>query len=787
MVPLTFMNKDFFKKNSPLIFISFGLLIFPYLFWHDYGYRIGGDDSLLYYLYPEEMIKHYILNIPSDNWLGGPGFYYPQWQQLPFFFIIAALKSILPSGINMQLICYGLNLSLGFLFFYLFLGLWIKGDGWNHFWARALSSLIYIFSAFTFYTLWRNQLQVLYLISIFPLALYLFFKALFLKNIFYLVGASIVSSILGVLVIIPWLAAVVLSVSPLLAWVFIQNKKIFILYFLCFIGLFGLLNFYWLFHVIYGLLGDSYSPIQSAIEIDFVKSNERLIREVSYGNVLANPLLNLFHGQYFQQDPMYNPYYKNLLPLELLITGIAVSPFFFLTKVSNNTKQVFLAAVGSWLLALYFFNVKIGPFGVDLFIWLTNNIPGFTMFRNMYDKFAFGMAFTQALLFGISLNILFNVLKSDRIKKGILLFSIIYLTLKIVPYGIGDHFKMPYFQNKSIFMNMKSFNSDFLELTEYLDTITDDESMAWLPLNPFDWTVIQDNQNFDNFYIGVSPLLFLSKKNDYMGKLSFSGNLELMEKLAKKQDYRGVGEIFRKHGIGYVILNHDINRYFLNSGLCTIWIRGDICKTQQAKAFLKEVLGEKLKQFGKRYELYRINPKYRSGKFLLRPINEGYLKAGNKSGQLQLELPNQYHEQGIKETILEFNKVEHHLYEIHIKRILKDSILVFNEPFHNGWELRVGSKTLEPVRHYLTNDFANGWMLNSEFLKANLPKDSYQTNKDGSLDIHLRLYFKPYDYYKTGWTVSGLTLFVCLITLMKRFFAQLEAHRIVKKLFKKGR
>jgi len=683
MVSLAFMNREFFKKNPPLIFISFILLIFPYYFWHDYGYRVGGDDSLLYYLYPEEMIKHYLLNIPSDNSLGGPGFHYPNWLQLPLFFIIASLKSILPSFINIQLICYGLNLSLGFLFFYLFLGLWIKGDTWNHFWARTLSSLIYIFSAFTFYTLWSHQLQAIYLISIFPLALYLFLKAFFSKKIYYLVGTSIVSSILGLLVIIPWLAGVVLSLSPLLAWVFIQNKKRFIFYFLCFIGLFGLLNFYWLFHVIYGLLGDGYGLIQSAIENDFAKSNDHLIRVVSSGNVLANPLLNLFHGQYLKQDSMYIPYYKNLLPLELVITGISVSPFFFLAKVPSNTKKVFLAAIGSWLLAIYLFNPKIGPLGVELFIWLTNNIPGFVMFRNMYDKFGFAMAFTQALLFGISLKILFDVLKSDRIKKGIVLFTIIYLALKIVPYGLGDQFKKPFFLNHSVIKNVKSFNRDFLELTQYLKTISDDESIVWLPLNTANWTIIQDSQKFDNFYIGVSPLLFLSSKSDYMGKLSFSGNWELMEKLTKEQDYHEAAEILRKHGVGYIILNHDVNHLFLKTGLCTIGSRDNVCKTQKSKAFLKQVLGEKLKQFGERYELYRINPKYRSGKFLLRPTNGVYWKSGNKPGQLQIELPNQYHEQGIKETILEFKKIAHHLYDVHIKGILNNSILVFNEPFHN--------------------------------------------------------------------------------------------------------
>ena len=107
----------FLKKiNVPLSTIFFLLLIIPTLFWNNPLYKIGGDDSLLYYIFPLEMIRYFLINIISNNNLSGLGVYGNQLYMFPFYFLILLFKNTLPF-LNIQALFYGFNLGLGFLFF----------------------------------------------------------------------------------------------------------------------------------------------------------------------------------------------------------------------------------------------------------------------------------------------------------------------------------------------------------------------------------------------------------------------------------------------------------------------------------------------------------------------------------------------------------------------------------------------------------------------------------------------------------------------------------------------
>lgn len=167
---------NFFRKEKYIIIISFiflSLFMIPSLFWGGL-YSVGGDDSRLYYIFPKEFLVNFVFKIISDNNLGTIASYSPRSFFAPIIFFIFLLKQV--PFINAQLFMYGLNLGFGFLFFYLFLGIFIKNKSYYHFWIKIISGLFYIFSTYLTQTLYINQLLAIYLVSVVPCGLFFSLK-----------------------------------------------------------------------------------------------------------------------------------------------------------------------------------------------------------------------------------------------------------------------------------------------------------------------------------------------------------------------------------------------------------------------------------------------------------------------------------------------------------------------------------------------------------------------------------------------------------------------------------
>ncbi len=71
-------------------------------------------------------------------------------------------------------------------------------------------------------------------------------------------------------------------------------------------------------------------------------------------------------------------------------------------------------------------------------------------------------------------------------------------------------------------------------------------------------------------------------------------------------------------------------------------------------------------------------------------------------------------------------------------------------------------KTIFNDTHTIYNQYANGWEIDSDYIKKNFPKDAYTVNPDGSIDLELTLYFNPQSYFYLGLIVSGIALVGCL-------------------------
>ncbi len=757
------------KKKIPLIplyyivlpILTLILFLIPILFWFNNSYYVGGDDTLLYYIYPREMINSYLFNIATDNVLSGIGSYSVQFYQLPFFLLITIVKFLFPF-LNTQTLMYGLNLSMGFLFFYLFLGLFIKNKSSYDFFIKILGGLLYVFSIFSYYTLWQ-ALFTPYLVSGFPIMAYLFLKAFMDKNINILICLSLFISLFSIIILlIPWLTLGIVAVIPLFFTIFIKNKKRFIFYFLFTIILVFFLNFYWLYHFMIQSLNIFDNARNVLLDLNspkFVESARNTIIEVTRQNNLIYPFFDLVHKKIQESGKspnfqIFNNWHEKFLLFHLILTSVILLAGTKLRKVSNETKKIYISGLAGWILILYMYTVNIGSsFGLNFFVWLIENIPGFTMFRNIQGKIAPAFPFIYAFVFVISLKIIYDSIKKHNLKKILLFIGIVLVVLEAKPFIFNEYFNRPLWTTKNTYTTISGFNNDFDNLVRYLNGTEENSRYLWLPITAVNYVTIKDKNLENHYYTGLSPLQFLANINDIAGVMSFP--LETQKKITESfinKDYNGVGNILKNLNVNYLIVNNDFSNelqksYFFASAIPNLY-------SAQDSKFKDSILGNKIISFNNRYEIYKIKDKYLSNKITF---------SDNQA------------DANVKEPQIKFTKKTNYLYQINISNLSGEANLIFLERYSPFWKLYINNsrEIIPTIEHLQIYNYANLWKINSDEIKKTVDKNKYKLNPDGSINLNINLYFEPQRYFIPSNIVSLLTLLTILcyfsLKLIPRF------------------
>ncbi len=159
---------------------------------------------------------------------------------------------------------------------------------------------------------------------------------------------------------------------------------------------------------------------------------------------------------------------------------------------------------------------------------------------------------------------------------------------------------------------------------------------------------------------------------------------------------------------------------------------------------------------------------------------------------------------------IEFKKINSSKYKIKIKKIKNLGIINFLYTFDNNWIIRIDTKSnfscdianswresdffysSTPLNntkecymgeesmykdfkdyffgqgknlnlsHNLLRETFNSWDLKPDYIKNNFPKEYYEENLDGSIDVELTLFFKPQVYFYLGLLISVTTLLGCV-------------------------
>ncbi len=711
-------------------------------------YYLGGDDSRIFYLYPQEFLNNYASKIVSDTGLSQLTNLIPPSSLSAFLIILIGLKKILPI-FNLQALLFSANIVGGFFAFYYLTGYLLRPQGKHERVICSLASFMYVFSIFNFYTLFNSRLMAEYLISLFPLSLLLGIKAV-REARFYLLAAAVLiwSAFNFVSVTFPLSAAVLITCLPLLVFLTWKHKVRLTVYLPVAGLLFVVLNLHWFIFIPYTnfsrpLPGSNTSSLTST---EFRKSNETGIRQVSEINNSFFPLLNSYHQKiqldfHWPQLPIYFSWYSKILISGYLLIAVIIVAGFVIEKDKGRT-SLYIAVVSSFALAVYFFTVNIGPWGISIFLWLTSHIPGFVIFRNMYDKFAYSLAFQWAMVISVSLVIVIKSIKSEK-RKSYLLFAIfLIIILNAKPFILGEFENLPYWTSLHSYDGIRAFNKDYQDMLKFIKNQDNTGRYLSLPLLSGNSVIVPDEFQKDHYYAGVSPLLLLTGKNDLSGLISFADKSKDVFGWLEGRDYTAFGRLLQQYNVRYVIVSNSTpedlqNTFMFSDGLFAL----------QPKKFIESLVGDKIKDFGSRYSLYEINPKYHSEKIYISDSPATFTNHGAR---------------------LSFNQLAAHSYDIEIFDLQSQQSLVFLDPYLKKWQLTTRSgKQMASNNHHLVFDYANMWEIDPRVIKSDFPKSDYQVMPDGSLRLKLRLYFQPYDYFAIVNTISAGAYLLGILFVLK--------------------
>lgn len=726
------------------------LFISPY-FIFDGKLFVGGDDTRLLYAYPFDFLKNWSFfswsNVSSLSYFN-PAHYY-----LPFLFVWSLLDNIIRNKIALDYLALSLPAVLGFIFFQK-LANEIIGDYKAEIFA---GSLFYIFSPILLVTQYSVFLIAAWLIGIIPLFLFLFLK--YMRTGFF--GYLYLSLILGIIFsftfyAIPWIGGIILPlfVVMIIGYFIYDITNLFSILkrTLIYVSFLVLSQAFWLLPFLSSFIKSGSANLgQKALSADTGNTFAPTVNSTAIGNIYY-PLLNLFHRQIvevfdWQVLSQFRSFYDKLIFINfyyviIFFLGLILVKGILSKKKLNNFLLVFVAFISS----LYFFTVNLG---LLKYIFLgMGSVPGMVMFRNFYDKFAIGYVLFYSLFITFCLVIVRK--KYPRASTALITTFVIIVFVNLMP--AKQIINNQLWKTNGVYKVM-NFGNEYTDTINFIKkNISTSNMMLGLPFNDAAYAIITDGEK--NAYVGTSPTQIFTGVSDITGGLSLppgiSGNF--FSAIANR-DYKYINSFLYSHNINYIFVTKNIPQNLLHS----YFLSYELVKKQDDQ-FIKKITGEKIYQSSKgSYIIYKAS------------------KTNERIG------PDNIY----------FQKINQTTYRLYIKGLKADQKVIFNDTYHPDWNLYLINnpssdwckkninmreckerfnfvsgnelflllkKTFVSNTHTTVNGFGNQWTINRNDLLKTLGKNYVKTNKDGSVDIELLLYFKRQSYVYLGVVVSVFTL-----------------------------
>lgn len=541
------------------------LLLLPYLIFGGKSF-IGGDDSRLYYLYPELFLKN--LNLSAWFNFSATGSYNPNFFLIPILGVAYVLKLVLVSGTIVGCLFFSLPLILGYYYFQKLSRSFMRSEEPARIEIK-IGALVYAFSPILLAGLLSHFLYAIWLIPAIP-GLYYYLNEYIKSGRYSLVLKACLLSIFLSLAIysFPWLFGFLIPV--LLAYGFMVLvrhvktgvKKIYR------IIVFGLAVFlvqsFWLIPFLYSFLpqkGTSY--LAATLSKETADTFATTVLATSRGTILY-PMLNLFHRQIaidfnWPLADVYKNYYDKILIFSFIYIIIIGVGFCFQRKVLSKKEQSnYIFILFALLISLFLFTVNIGPLK-DIYLTF-GKIPGFAMFRNGYDKFAPGYVLFYALLITYSLVVIARSADKDliprKLKLSINTLLILTVIVNFIPAKTIINRKLWKTDNIGTTIKLPDEYLDFME--EVGSVVPRTKNILSLPYGIALYTTVKDT-NSDNVFTGRSPVQIFSGIHDFSGNLSFSSQIgKEFEDYIQSRDYKKLKDFLATYNIHFILETKNI-------------------------------------------------------------------------------------------------------------------------------------------------------------------------------------------------------------------------------------
>lgn len=765
------------KKNE-FLFLQLTLIILILLLpYYIFGWKmyVGGDDTKLFYSYPIDFLK----NITFFSWVNASsiGINGPNQYIAPFLVVWYFLSVLVPDKVILNHLGFSLPLILGFIYFQKALRELLKNEDRYRLEVFA-GSLFYVFSPIIILDQMFIFLISIWLLGLIPILIYYFIKYVRTGKFQYVYLASLWCLFLSfALYAAPWFLGFVLPIGLglLIVSIFYPKKDIFT-FFKFSIIFFGFMLFtqaFWLIGFISTYINIGQNSFASKfLSKTFVDTFSPTVNATATGTIMY-PLLNLFHRQIsvdfvWKLKDVFIAFYDKIYILNF--TYLIILAFGILSYkkyLSKDNRKIFLILLLAFIFSLYFFTVNIGPLK-DLFL-LFRYIPGFTMFRNFYDKFAISYVIIYASIISTSLITISK--KYPKKRKYVLSTFFIVVFINLLP--IKETVNAALWTTNNVYKSMQ-MPDEYMNTMKFISqNISSSNNILSIPFGTSIYTVVKDKDT-NSVYVGLSPVKIFSGVNDISGHLSFNftDEADIVDGVIVNKQYDKFKKILFKHNVNFLLVTKNIPSEILNSS----WLYTKEILDAENSDLTSSLVADKIYTSSHgNYELYTS-----------REQNSLLVSKG-----------------------LYFKKVNQVKYILYIKGIQGNQKVVFNDSYHPGWSLylqknpflgfckngsynkttdthecRITQKMFElndlsysfkkPIfdnRKPIVDANDNEWMINTNYIKANFDKQYYKINKDGSIDIEMIMYFKPQNYFYIGTIISVISFIggIVVLVLQKKY------------------
>ncbi len=509
---------------------------------------------------------------------------------------------------------------------------------------------------------------------------------------------------------------------------------------------FWVMLFYIIYQILFEIKDKLYTKIVPILEYGFIPFfiifllNFFWILPFYFSNTLSHNLLfdrAIFGSQFVnlsQGLTLFHPYWTGGPPSVFTVQPI---PFYFwlipifalMGLITNfkNKKILFFAFIA--ILGILLTKQEDYPFP-HLYLWLFNHFPGFNAYREA-SKFYMLIALGYSVLIGAFAKSLMQI----KIKNTLFFYARYFILAVMIGIFIWNSKPLITGEIGRLFTPI-TLPSDYKILADFLDSDHQFSRTLWVPAYS-KWSFFNnDHPRYSLYYNAYEWFLEFQKNPAY--RVHVYNTTKIYYNLFWNVDLfnQSFSDIFLDiTNTKYIIVppqykNIPDDDMFLGTSVND---RPFIINLLDHLAFIKKI------NIGTKDIVVYENFNYKPLIYITSMMDNVYKAIPYKAVNYQYMSPTEY--------------------LVEIKKISKPIYLNFNNSYAKDWVLDLGDRHyLSNKDHLQTNMQFNAFYINPIEITKNYDKKFYTKNTDGSINLKLRLYYKPQDLVNIGVYVSLATL-----------------------------